>query len=141
MLLELKLVDEWCEGAIFPREMVFFLARCQAAGVKQIIESGRQDGYSTRILGEFAKRTGVAVVSIDYEDDKSRRQRCRTMLASFPVELLTGDAFEEIGLSLQATCNKTAILIDGPKNWGAVSLLCASASFPQVAIISMHNLD
>ena len=141
MLLELNLIEAWCEGAIFPREMAFFMAHCQVVGVEQIIESGRQDGYSTRILGEFARRTGIVIVSIDYEDDKARGERCRQMLAPYTMDILTGDAFEEIGRVLKAKPMKTAVLIDGPKNWGAVSLLCASASFRQVAVISMHNLD
>src|SRR5712691_8115121 len=56
-------VGSWLEGAIFPTEIVFFLASCEANGIRYIIESGRQDGYSTRILGEYARRTGVLVTS------------------------------------------------------------------------------
>lgn len=141
MILDLKLVDEWCEGAIFPREMAFFLARCSATGVKRIVESGRQDGYSTRVLGEFGRRTGVEIISIDYEEDKPRAERCRQRLSHLPVTMIAGNAFSEIGRTLQASTKKTALLVDGPKNWGAVSILCAAAFFPQVAILAMHNLD
>jgi hypothetical protein len=141
MILDLKLVDEWCEGAIFPREMAFFLARCSVAGVARIVESGRQDGYSTRVLGEFGRRTGVEVISIDYEEDKPRAERCRQRLSHLPVTMIAGNAFSEIGRVVQSSPKKTALLVDGPKNWGAVSILCAAAFYPQVAMLAMHNLD
>jgi hypothetical protein len=135
-------VAGWVEGAIFPTELVFFLASCQAIGVRYIIESGRQDGYSTRILGEFARRTGVLAASIDYEEDAERGRRCRARLAGYPIDLRIGSAFELLGpMVRESPAAPIALLIDGPKGFSAVSVTAAAAADPKVALISLHNLD
>jgi hypothetical protein len=135
-------VAGWVEGAIFPTELVFFLATCEAAGIRYIIESGRQDGYSTRILGEFARRTGVLAASIDYEEDAERGRRCRARLAGYPIDLRIGSAFELLGTMIrQAPAGPIALLVDGPKGFSAVSVTAATAGDPRVAVISLHNLD
>jgi hypothetical protein len=140
--LALDWVPQWIEGAIFPAEMVFFLGSCEAAGISYVIESGRQDGYSSQILGEFARRTGVRVASIDYEDDKERGRRCRERLAAYPIDLKVGDAFELLGAMLnEGGEDRIALLVDGPKGFSALSLVAAAAADPRVAIIAMHNQD
>lgn len=135
-------VAGWIEGAIFPTELVFFLASCEAIDVRYIVESGRQDGYSTRILGEFARRTGVFAASIDYEEDAERGRRCRARLAGYPIDLRVGSAFELLGTMIRdAPAGPIALLIDGPKGFSAVSVTAAAAGNPKVALISLHNLD
>ena len=134
-------VEQWVEGAIFPCEMVYFLARVESEGVRMIIESGRQDGYSTMILGEFARRSNVRVVSIDYEEDQVRGQRCRECLVSYPVELLVGDAFSLMGRTLRGNFDRSvALLVDGPKGWSATALVLAAAAYPNVTLMALHNL-
>ena len=71
LVLDSAMVEPWIEGAIFPCEMAYFIAQCQIAGVRTIIESGRQDGYSTKLLGLWAKSAGTEIVSIDLEHDES----------------------------------------------------------------------
>ncbi len=135
-------VGSWLEGAIFPTELVFFLASCEANGIRYIIESGRQDGYSTRILGEYARRTGVLVTSIDYEVDAERGRRCRERLAAYPIDLRIGSAFELLGPIIRtARAAPIALLIDGPKGFSAVSVTAVAAAARNVALISLHNLD
>ncbi len=135
-------VAGWVEGAIFPTELVFFLASCEAIGVRYIIESGRQDGYSTRILGEFARRTGARAASIDYEEDAERGRRCRARLADYPIDLRIGSAFELLGQMVnESSIGPIALLLDGPKGFSAVSVTAAAATDPKVALISFHNLE
>jgi hypothetical protein len=135
-------VAGWVEGAIFPTELVFFLASCEAIGVRYVIESGRQDGYSTRILGEFARRTGVLAASIDYEEDTERGRNCRARLQGYPIDLRIGSAFELLGSMIhEAPAAPIALLIDGPKGFSAVSVAAAAAADPRVVLISLHNLD
>jgi hypothetical protein len=142
LALERKWVARWVEGAIFPTEMVFFLATCEALGIGYIIESGRQDGYSSQILGEFARRTSVHVASIDYEEDKQRGRRCRERLAEYPIDLRVGNAFELLGAMVdEAGPAPIALLIDGPKGFGALSLAAAVAADPRILLLAMHNLD
>jgi hypothetical protein len=142
LALELGWAGDWVEGAIFPAEMVFFLASCEVASIGTIIESGRQDGYSTRILGEYGRRMGTGIVSIDYEEDAERGRRCRERLAAYPIDLHIGDAFELIGrLMAEATAQPIALLVDGPKGMPALAVVAAAATDPKVALISMHNQE
>lgn len=141
MVLDRRLIKKWVEGAIYPSEMVFFLASCVASGVELIVESGRQDGHSTEVLGEFARQTGMPVKSIDIEFDRDRGERCRKRLAHLPVDMIVGDGFEEVGRLVMQTNKPLALLLDGPKLWGAISILSAAASWPCVRLLAMHNLD
>ncbi len=135
-------VEEWVQGAIYPSEMVFFLARCEQSNVASVIESGRQDGFSTAILGEYARRRGVRVFSIDYEQDADRAARCRERLAVYPeLHLLRGDANTLIGqLVRQEAPRRTALLADGPKGFWALALMSAAAAQGSVTAIALHNL-
>lgn len=135
-------VEDWVEGAIFPREMVFFLACCQEAGVERIIESGRQDGYSTKILAEYAHRQGIQVYSIDHELDAVRAEKCRERLALYPaLKLLKGDATDLLGRVVRAEpASPCAVICDGPKSFRALSLLFASAGQKSVKLFALHNL-
>lgn len=133
-------VSGWVEGAIFPCEMVFFLAVCDAAGARAVVESGRQDGFSTRILGEYARRTGARIVSIDLEEDAARAAQCRRRLAEYPVELWRGNAYEMVPKAVARSDGPLALLIDGPKGFPALALAFAAAADEKTAIISLHNL-
>ena len=128
------------DGAIFPCELAFFLATCRMRHVEAIIESGRQDGYSTLVLGYFAQRYNVSIYSIDREIDRDRAQRCRKRLQGLPVQLLVGDAYDLVGRQLDLLGDRTtALLIDGPKGWAALSMI-AAAMRPGVAVFALHNL-
>ena len=135
-----KHVDSWVEGAIFPCEMAYFIARCQISGVRTVIESGRQDGYSTKLLGLWAKSTGAEIVSIDLEHDEKRAAQCHQLLSGLPITLVKGNAYAEVGrFSRAAAAQPMALLADGPKGWPALSLI-AAATRPNVRLIALHNL-
>lgn len=136
-------VGQWRLGAINPRELVYFLARCRAANITRIIESGRQDGISTGILAAGAAPFGALVVSIDWEADAQHAMKCRRSLRGHQnLRLVKGDAAEEIPRALATTSDQpTALLIDGPKNFEGLALLFAAAQAPGVRILSLHNLS
>lgn len=135
-------VEDWVEGAIFPCEMVFFLAHCEQSDIKCIIESGRQDGYSTKILGEYASRKGARIYSIDYEEDYERAQKCLKRLTLYPeVNLLKGDANILLGKLVSVNnIGNLAILMDGPKGFWAMSLIFANSGYRWVKLLALHNL-
>jgi hypothetical protein len=141
LALEQDWPKDWVEGAIFACEMVYFLAACEAAGIRRVIESGRQDGYSTRILGEYAKRTGIAVVSIDFEDDPARAAKCHAMLAPYGLDLRKGNAFEAVVAAVREAREPTALLIDGPKGFLAQSMAFAAQANGPVELVAFHNLN
>jgi len=133
-------VERWVEGAIFPCEMAFFIAVCTVAGVGRVIESGRQDGYSTEILGDWASRADREVASVDLEQDAARAAACRKRLERWPVELVKGSAYEQFGrLVGKDSDRRIAFLADGPKGWPAISMMAAGAS-DRVEVVALHNL-
>lgn len=133
-------VDRWVEGAIFPCEMAFFLARCMTEDVSVVVESGRQDGYSTEILGDWARRNGRRLVSIDLEQDSARAAACRQRLAHLPIELVKGSAYEEFGRwSDRLRGARVGFLVDGPKGWPAISMMAAGLG-DNVRLMAIHNL-
>lgn len=133
-------LENWTEGAIFPSEIAFFLACCELEGLHCVIESGRQDGYSTAVLGEWASQTGRHVVSIDLEADAERALACRARLAQWPVELIRGSAYGEFGRAARANgSRRTGFLVDGPKGWPAISMMSA-ALHDNVQVVALHNL-
>jgi hypothetical protein len=142
LALERGWVQRWAEGCIFPREMVWFLAICELNGVVNLIESGRQDGYSTELIGYFAlERKGLAI-SVDSEADREIAWRCRQKLFANPhLVMIRGDIRSFLGPLLFADRQApTAVLIDGPKGFLALSLLLAAAALPWVKVVAMHNL-
>lgn len=138
-----KWVAEWKPGAIFPREMVFFLASCETAGVVNIVESGRQDGYSTELVGYYARSRGGLAHSIDFEADRAQAERCRERLAGHSnLVLLKGNSFAFVGPILTGDRSApTAILVDGPKGHLAISMVIGASGFPWVRLGAVHNLD
>lgn len=133
---------DW-ETGIYPGEMAAFLALCDHAGVVTIVESGRGlHAYSTQVLGGYAEQTGARVVSIDMETDSAAAAHCRARLARYPsVTCLAGDAFEVFPDAMSLAAGPAALLLDGPKDFGANRLsLTASLLYP-ISVIGHHNAD
>jgi hypothetical protein len=135
--------EQWQEGAIFPAEMVFFLAVCDGAGARRLVESGRQDGYSTMILAEYGKRRHVETISLDYESDPDQARSCRTRLGGYSgLQLVKGEAHCLFGKYLLSGKKMAhACLMDGPKGKWAIALLLAASGLKETKIIALHNLD
>lgn len=131
----------WLTGAIFPTELVFFMAKCELLGVKNIIECGRQDGYSTEVLAEFVEERGGQLISIDWELEVERAAACRKRLERYKnLSLEKGDAFAVFpGLLPRVDNQPYACLFDGPKGWPAALLGLGSALNPNLKLLSMHN--
>jgi hypothetical protein len=140
---EIKAWNLAWETGIYPGEMAAFLAMCDLAGVASIVESGRGlHAYSTHVLGEYADRTGTRVVSIDMESDPIKGPECRRRLEKYTrVTCVTGDAYEQFARVLALLPGPIALLLDGPKAFGANRLsLVATILFP-ITVVAHHNSD
>jgi predicted O-methyltransferase YrrM len=127
-------------GGIFPSEMALFLYRCEQAGVKCIIESGRGEGYSTAVISAYGQARQIQVVSMDWEADSELAKRCKERLARFPdLKLVTGDAFNVLPTLLHEANGPIGLLIDGPKYDDAIYLSVAAAAYASVRVIAHHN--
>ena len=136
-------VGRWNQSAMFPSELVFFLAFCEQSRIKRMFESGRYEGYSTERLAAYAEREGADVYSVDLESRPDIAQRGRERLSKHPsVHLTKGDTFQVLGNIMQSHPEvPAALVVDGPKLFGAISVLFAAAAFPWIRVIAMHNLD
>jgi predicted O-methyltransferase YrrM len=130
-------------GAIFPSEMALFIQLCDETGVDGIVESGRQDGYSTGLLALYGERKEIPVVSVDYEDVAyaERTEACRTRLRRFSrLRLDVGDALERFPAVLRGLkAQRIALLVDGPKGHEAIYLSAAACARAPVALVAHHN--
>jgi hypothetical protein len=134
-------VEKWVEGAIFPRELVAFMAVCESRGVTSIVESGRQDAFSTLVLAEYTEEHAGVLVSIDLELDPARDARARKRLTQFrSIRYCRGDASRHIASEIAAVHGPVAVVIDGPKHLPALALNFAAAALPTVAVVAQHNL-
>ena len=136
-------IGRWNQSAMFPSELVFLLAFCEHAGIKRVFESGRYEGYSTERLAAYAEREGADVYSVDLESRPDIAARGRERLSKYPsVHLTKGDTFHVLGHIMQSHAGvPAALVVDGPKLFGAISVLFAAAAFPWIRVIAMHNLD
>jgi len=126
-------------GGIFPHELAVFLAACETCGVDLVIESGRQDGYSTSVLADYAERTGTPAVSIDRVEDPERDAAARRRLAGRPVDLLDGPVERVLPDAIPADARRVALLIDGPKDHIANRLLLAAAVELPIVLFGCHG--
>lgn len=139
-LLEGDLVREWTNGAIFPTEMAFFLALCEGEGVRIVIESGRENGFSTLVLGHWMRARGGRVVSIDWEEFPEVAARCHARLSGYPVQMVKGDGFNEVGRAVRSNRGQPiALLLDGPKGFDGLAIAAATAS--DIRLSAFHNLN
>jgi hypothetical protein len=144
---------EWCRvirdeartyfpGGIFPRELAVFLAACDVCGVDFIAESGRQDGYSTAVLADYAERTGTRVVSMDrpLNDEPERGAAAHARLAGRPVTLLDGVTELLLGGAVPRDAKRVAFLVDGPKGYDANRLILAAATTLPLVLVGCHGV-
>lgn len=126
-------------SSIFPGEMAAFLAMCDVAGVKSIVESGRGDGaYSTQILSLFAEEKGIKIASIDF--DSATNKTFNDELAKYKnLTCISGNAFDVFPEAMNGQKKPVALLIDGPKGESANFLSLAASYLYDVRVVSHHN--
>ena len=78
-------IGRWTQSAMFPSELVFFLALCEHSGIKRIFESGRYEG--TRRSGWPPTPSGKAPTCIrsTWNLVRTIAQRGRERLSKYPV--------------------------------------------------------
>lgn len=129
----------WQFGGIFPSEMLSFLIACEKESVDCIVESGRERGYSTQVLAEYAAATGIPVVSLDLPQTPEIARETRERLAGKPVQLVEGNALEVFGEIVPRDAQRIALLVDGPKEEAARRVLLAAAHCFPVVLVAVHG--
>jgi len=136
-----RMLEEWLPGAMFPSEIWWLVQAIKETNPDVVIECGRQDGYSTRLLAELLKDTDIKIYSIDFDEDKARLERIKGDLSSFNVECVSGDIHVRVPEILSANHGaRIAVVQDGPKGWEGMATLLASVYSSDVVLLAQHNL-
>lgn len=129
---------EWRTG-IYPGEMAAFLGLCDHRGIKSIVESGRgEDAYSTQILGEYSKKNGTSIISIDFAPTRSKPFQKKLEQYS-NLHCISGDAFKALPRAIEDLQRPTALLVDGPKLHVANTLSTVTNVMFDIGVIAHHN--
>ena len=132
---------DWVDGAMLPSELMFLEKELLSSDCNLIVECGRQDAYSTVILGEFAKLHNFDVLSIDFDDNLTLLRNAEEKLKGLPVKCISGDIHAWVPKLIKENKNRRiAVIQDGPKGWEGLSTLLASSFFNNVVLLAQHNL-
>lgn len=137
-----QMKSRWLPGAMYPSEVIWLTGQLIAHRVEVIIECGRQDGVSTRYLGELLAANGVSIFSIDFDEDAARLARVKQSLSGLNVVCVSGDIHWHVPQLLKQNLGRRiAVVQDGPKGWEGLSTLVATAFCDDVVILAQHNLQ
>lgn len=137
----LKMCNDWLPGAMLPSEIWWLYKNALESEAEVLIECGRQNGYSTRLLAELLNPHGIKIYSIDFDEDTQRLAATVAMLSGLNVECVSGDIHMWVPKLLQQiTGKRVAIVQDGPKGWEGMATLMASAIAYTPVLVAQHNL-
>lgn len=119
-------------------ELFTFALCCEVTGCDRIIESGRARGFSTKVLSEYFAGTDVKIVSIEHKKGTKADRIARSKLSDADnVTLRYGDSRE---LLPELLGDSTGVLIDGPKDDGALQLAIRALETEEPPIVAVHDL-
>lgn len=125
------------QKGIFNSEMLLVFSLVKHLNIKEIWESGRARGQSTKILAECFKNLKIYSIEIlkDTEDDNVSLNRLKeynnlVFLYGNSVEIMLKEKFES---------KEVAVLIDGPKGMKAINLASLLLKNKNVRIVFLHD--
>lgn len=119
-------------------EMLLFISLVKYFGVKLIVESGRANGYSTKIIAECFKKPEYKIYSVENNKYSPDVKISFEKLKKYEnLILLFGDSFNIIPNLITEKC---CILIDGPKGVRAISLAIELLKNPLTKAVFIHDL-
>ena len=126
-------------GAICYSEAFSFCSMCDVFKINTIIESGINNGGSTKILALYFSKSDIKITSIDFRV----KDELKTLLSP-RITFVNGDGIEIISKILKvAKKNPTlriAIMLDGPKGNDAINLAQYCLKYRNVEFVGIHDL-
>lgn len=136
-----RMCDNWLPGAMLPSEIWWLYKKIIESQAEVLIECGRQDGYSTKVLADLLSSHGIRIYSIDFDEDKARLKMIKASLEAYDVECVSGDIHVKVPEILAKISGKrVAIVQDGPKGWEGMATLLASVVSYSPVLVAQHNL-
>lgn len=126
-------------------EVLSFISMVRKNKVKVIIESGRMYGYSTYLLGIFAKKNNIKFISIDIEQYKSAVRFSKKILKNLNIEYKRFNSLKDykkfLDIIKNNSTNNIGILIDGPKDCNALFLANLFLKYNKVKFVFIDNIS
>ncbi len=122
-------------GGVWESEMLLFFAAAKPYAPKQILESGRGRGKSTSILACCFPE--AQIISVELDSTAPNAAAALEKLKPYRnVTLLPGDSGKVLPQHMQSG---DAVLIDGPKDFNAISLALQLLSTGKPCFVFMHD--
>jgi predicted O-methyltransferase YrrM len=129
------IVPEAGFGGVWESEMLLFYAAVKPFAPRQILESGRGRGKSTCILA--CCFPAAEIISVELNPAASNAAAAREKLERYSnVTLISGDSADVLPERLQ---QGDAVLIDGPKDFNAISLALQLLKTGKPCTVFMHD--
>ena len=122
-------------GGVWESEMLLFYAAVKPFAPKQILESGRGRGKSTNILA--CCFPAADIISVELNPEAANAAAAREKLERYSnVTLISGDSADVLPERIQ---EGDAVLIDGPKDFNAISLALQLLKTGKPCAVFMHD--
>jgi len=122
-------------GGVWESEMLLFYAAVKPFAPRQILESGRGRGKSTTILARCFP--DAEIISVELNPEAENAAAARKKLERYSnVTLISGDSAQVLPGRLQ---KGDAVLIDGPKDFNAISLALQILRTGKPCAVFMHD--
>jgi len=103
-------------GSLDPSEIYSIIYLLKKNKINLVIESGRQYGYSTYIIGKYCNINNIKFYSIDAGWNKNIDLKSKRTLSRIKVKYVLGNFFFVIKKILDShRYEKIALIVDGPK--------------------------
>lgn len=126
------------ERGVLPSEALLICSIIKDSGIKNLYESGRARGYSTKIFGDFFRDDKyLKITSIDIDRNSNDSKYSEKILKEYKnINLIYGDSTK----MLSEINKKSVVFIDGPKGDEAIILACDLIKNKNIKYIFIHDL-
>lgn len=133
----------WRRKGIFFSEGLAFCAYCELYDIKTIVESGVRNGVSTEIWANYF-RDEVQIFCVDLEVHKEDVSNAKSIFTKYKnINYFTGNGLQAVPTMVNYYPIKdtnTAVLLDGPKEWGALEIATKIFPLNYIKFAAIHDM-
>jgi hypothetical protein len=118
-----NLLDSYPHNGFHYHIMILYLALNKFFKTKLLIESGVGPGHSTKYIMSYVKKNKIRSLSVDFGNNYLNRRVINFNKKNYLSSYIEGDGYFEILKKLKTINSNFSLLVDGPKNFKALSLI------------------
>lgn len=134
--------EDYKARGVLNSEIALFLSAARFARATVVVESGRANGHSTRVLARNLERTETRFYSVELSPIATTDEELAHLFGQQPgFSLIVGDSrVEVLSLLNQYPGERFAVLIDGPKGMRSIDFARRLVAEPNVSLVAIHDL-